>query len=418
MEITVLLTNFLQKEFLMKQHQSLLITLLTVTSLFAADSNLSEAVKHYQNSDFAKAIPGLAQAVNNEHDTQLNRNRLAQCKAAQALKGEDQEKLGQAIDHFVQSDQVYQPGSNGKVVAVSDQGFGDSIQLCYFLKMLNDHNKDQKISLHLAGIQKLLLPMLERAHVADTITTGELERTKHMRVIPLIGTVHPELVFAKKKPYLVPKEEALAKWKLPQRLNIATAWRSGDKPVLGGKMLYRDLPLRAIIDIAREADSNAHVYLVQGPPHHNIVTQSEYTNMCEEEKKKHRLNVIPDDYRKYVTQVPQENGREPNGAFEDTLAILSQCIYVGCDTVVPHMSGNVDTGQAVIILPPKNEDGTSNRDWRWGEGNLEQSQTEGETTPWYAADKVQVFELNLHNPNNLAPVVSLLQKWHKERQAK
>ncbi len=402
----------------MKQHATLVITLLTATSLFTADNKIGEAIKSYQNSKFSEAIPGLEQAVGEKQDTLINMSRLAQCKAAQALDNKDVEQLKNAIKLFIESDQVFQPGdSEGEEIVVSDQGFGDTIQWGYFLKELNKKLKELKIPeirLHLAGIQKLLKPILERSGVATQITTGQLDRDKHMYIKPLIGILTENHAFSAKHPYLIPKKEAIATWQKNidnKRLNIATAWRSGDKPVLGGRMLYRDLPLKTIIDLALEADPNAHIYLVQGPPH-TFVTKSEFDKMGEGDKQKHEFNVIPDNYTQYVTQVKEENG-----AFEDTLAVLSQCIYVGSDTVIPHISGNVKNGQAVIMLPPKNEDDTSNRDWRWGEGNPKQSQTEGETTPWYDGNKVRIFELNPHEPKNLAPVVSLLKQWHAQRQA-
>ena len=96
----------------MKQYPSLLITLLMVTGLFAADSNVSDAINHYQRSEFSKAIPGHKQAVKEEKDTLINMSRLAQCQAAQALSGKDEAKLVQAIKLFTESDQVYQPGDN------------------------------------------------------------------------------------------------------------------------------------------------------------------------------------------------------------------------------------------------------------------------------------------------------------------
>lgn len=404
-----------QKEFYMKNSLTkYAITLLVASSLYAADKSQNNFIKYYYDSDFSKAIPAI------EADIKLNQNRLAQCIGAEALKSKNIPQLAHALKLFVKSDRNYQKGNPKDLVAVSCEGFGDTVMLCSFLEALNKDRAKQGLppaTVHLDGIQQLLKPMMERSVPSAAFTTGQLDR-QGKEIIPLIGIINPERIFQPKGTYLQAKEDVVNHWKKKidtNRLNVATAWRSSDKPVLGGRMLYRDLPLKTIIDIARLADPKAHVYLVQGPPHHNIVVQSDFDKMSAEDQQKNHYNVIPEAYRQYVTQVALADGQEPNGAFEDTLALLKLCIYVGSDTVVPHMSGHVDNGQAIMILPPKSDDGTSQRDWRWATSDQDKSQ--GEVTHWYPANKLRLFEVNYNNMQELAPVVALLKQWHTARQA-
>lgn len=411
------------------------VTLLLSLQLFAADnntdSNLDKAMEAYRGSNFKDAAPGFKQAIKNKQDIKLNQTRLAQCLAAQAIEQQNKSKFDKASALFLEGDRFTQLSDDDKqIIAVAGEGFGDTVMFARLLQLLNIDRKKNglpEVALHLNGIQRLLLPMLQRSAVASTITIGDIKRDKNQTIIPLIGVVNPKHMFEGKhtKPYLVPRQDLVDQWKTelakhPGRLNVATAWISGrDRnnnpvPVLGGRILDRDLPVKTVIDIARAADPNAHVYLVQGPPHHNIVLQSDYDKMSADDKRKYNYNVIPDEYKNYVTHVLLPDGSEPDGAFEKILALLSQCIYVGSDTVTPHISGNLEGGQAIMVLPAA-KDGVSGRDWRWATVKTV-AQAEGETA-WYPADKVRMLEVNPHDAQAVAPVVALLKQWHTARQA-
>ena len=396
------------------------LTLLVAPTLVVAADEQSKSFEHYKRSEFDKAAPGFQSAIANGQDVKDNQCRLGQCWAARALKTNNIPLFNRSMRLLTISDPLYKKISK---VYVSNQGFGDSIMLAAALKQINEERRaegKEEIILHLDGPQRFLKPMLERSGVASTITTGDLKQHEGKSIIPLIAALKVKHTISPFQPYLVPKQEAVAHWqeKVAQHkgLKIATAWRSGSVPVLGGRTLDRDLPLKEVIDIALAADPNAHVFLVQGPPHHNIVTQSMFNKMNAEDKNKNRLNVIPDHYTKYITQVPLADGKEQHGSFEDTLALfaLHKCIYVGSDTVVPHMSAlvaNNNGNKAIMILPKK--DNTSCRDWRWKESpNV--SHAAGETAIWYSADKFRLFEINISDHKARSPIVQLLKEWHKE----
>lgn len=339
--------------------------------------------------------------------------RSAQHLAAQAIDMHDEQQLHDALQLLTQAHPL---SGNMRVVAVADEGFGDTIQFCYYLHEINKELQAKGIPcirLHLVGVQQALKPLLERSGFADLITTGQLQCNQGMIAIPLISVVNATKVFAQdKQPYLIPDAAVVAYWHERidhTRFNVVTKWRSGNKPVLGGNMLYRDIPLKMIIDIALQVDPRAHIYLIQSPPHHNIVTQSIFDTMHEQDKMQHGLNVIPDEYLHYVTQVPDSNGNDPHGPFEDSLALMTMCTYIGSDTVTAHMSGNVQGGKTIVLLPSAQAGTPSNRDWRWG--------TTGQCTPWYGHDRFRIIEIDLHDEQTLQPAVRIAQQWCQDRLA-
>lgn len=337
----------------------------------------------------------------------------AQQLAAQAIDTHNQKQLQDALQLFAQQHPLHH---SMHVTAVADAGFGDTIQFCYYLYEANKNLQAANIpciKLHLAGPQYVLQPLLERSGFAGLITTGTLQDAAHTIAVPLIGAVSAQAVFATdKQPYLVPDAQVVSYWQQQldhTRCNVVTKWRSGNKPVLGGNMLYRDIPLKMIIDIALQVDPRAHVYLIQCPPHHNIVTQTMFDAMNADEQLNNAFNVIPDEYLQYVTQVPDSAGKDPHGPFEDSLALMTMCTYIGSDTVTAHMSGNVQGGKAIMLLPTAQDGAPSNRDWRWG--------TTGEFTPWYNQDRFRIIEVDLHDEQTLQPAVHLAQQWHQTRVA-
>lgn len=413
------------------------LTLLMTSATHAADDQVKEKTpaEHYKNSEFKEAIPGFKSLVERAIDVQSNRCMLAQCEAAQALEymnnkivdglshtQDDQAAFNNAIKQLAQSNPHYHSLKKAQKVLLFNEGFGDTIQFMRDALTKNELRKKKgkpELVIHLAGAQALLKNIVLRAG-ATNVTTGDINQHSDKSVMPLISVAkHRQLFNNDQQPYLVPKPEAVAYWnnildKHDGEL-FAVACCSGKVAVLGGKILERDLDPVQILKIIHKTAKNPRILFVQGQPHHNIFSQSMFDAMNEEDKTAHKdCIVVPDKYYASIIQVAQSNGREPHGAFEDTLAILARkdVTYVGPDTVLPHIAGNAGA-RTIMILPPA-KDGNNPRDWRWMQGTQQtkpDTSLLGESTAWYPKHLFRLFQTDLSTKEGRRPIKEQLKVW-------
>lgn len=397
----------------------------------------SQAHRYYKTSKFKKAITGLmfiTPLYQDEKKEKESTIMLAECLAARALKEKNSFMFDFALNFFLKTglDQniLYNDQKQETTVDLALACNDYDIMLCNYIRPVNDilkKNDTSSITVHLDGKLEMLKPILERSIENTPFTVGTLNR-EHKSPAPLIGLVHRDFLFnswrrrkelLKPFQYLKPLDHVVNYWKEkidPRKLNIVAAWCSSNSPCSESskRTLKTNIPLKSIIDTALTVNPNTHLYLAQEKPHRYII-QSVFDTMSEEDQYKNRYSVIPDEYEKYVTDIAPD-GQEPHGAFEDTLALLQLAICISCDkTPIPHMSGNVPGGQCIMIIPSKNQDGTSNRDWLWTEGDPEGFKRDGEPTIWYSPDIFRIFELNLSDKQELAHVAALLKQWHTAR---
>lgn len=394
----------------MNKHNLFAITVLAATCCTYVFGRIQEeAIKHYQQAEYQKAIPLLQTIIQKDSETlkkeskkdkkeeiqkkiDLNQVRLAQSIAALAIdSGYNQKEIEELMEQF-----------DVKHLAIAHDGLGDTIQAAGKLKLINEERRRKglpDIGLHLPGFLWLLKEVLERAGVSSHITCDKHDgkpdvscNTTTTKLFNLVAVKTSETQFM---PYLVPKEE----FKPCKKNSFAICWRSGTAPVYGGRRLHRDLKVKDLIDAILKEIPDAHFYSVQGPPH-RIITESEYKKMTPEQQEKHALDVVPDSYAKYFTNITDEK------PFEDTINVLNTCIQIGCDTVNQHIAANLPNGKTIMIIPAAGKDGTSNRDWRWG--------TERETSAWYPKEKMRIFEIDTSNPKNFAKAIAILKEWLKK----
>jgi hypothetical protein len=252
----------------------------------------------------------------------------------------------------------------------------------------------------------------------NNITTGNIAQHAGKTILPFVGAIDPALVFnPKKTPYLKADSAAYAYWQQELKkhpgLKLVITWCSSDKPVLGGRILKRNLPLQTLIDIALQADSNAHIFLVQA--RHRIIVQSEFEHMNKDEANQNSYHVIDDKYMQHITPVILAGGTEKFGPFQSTLALFALgCIYLGADTVTPQIAGHAGA-HAAIVIPTNNDNTTSSRDWRWGHSN---KCSQGKFTVWYPENKVRIFEIDPCNKQETAPIIAFLKQCHEQQKSK
>lgn len=421
--------------------QSLLFiyfSLMIVPTIHAADNQLGNNKTphaYYKNSEFKNAIPGLRKLMTQEENTENNECMLAQCEAAQALEHinnnivtegthsrEDQTAFNNAVKKLAQNNIHYRFFNGAPKVILFNEGFGDTIM---FLRDALEKNRQRilknkpELIIHLGGAQALLKNIVLRTGAVN-ITTGDINQHTDKSIIPLINVAkHRKLFNNEQQPYLIPKPEAVEYWnkKLADHDGeiFAVACCSGKVAVLGGKILERDLDPVQILKIIHKVAKNPRILFVQGTPHHNIFSQSMFDAMNEQDKATHKDSiVVPDDYYSSIIQVAQPNGREMHGAFEDTLAILARkdIIYVGPDTVLPHIAGNA--GARAIMILPLAKDGNNPRDWRWMEGTQQVAPDKsllGESTAWYPRHQLQLFQTDLATKQGRKPIKEQLKIW-------
>lgn len=419
------------------------LALLIATTAHAADDTVEKKktpAECYKNSEFKEPIAGFRDLIEQGIDVQSNRCMLAQCQAAQALEyinnkvvdgipytQDDQVAFNNAINELAQSNPHYRFIKNAQKVILFNEGFGDTIQFMRDALTKNELRKNKgksELIFHLGGAQALLKNIVQRAGAVN-ITTGDISQHSDKSIIPLIKVAKKRKLFnAHQQPYLAPKPEAVEHVnnlldEHARRGNdgdiFAVACRSGKVAVLGGKILERDLDPVQILKIIHKTSKNPRIFFVQGQPHHNIFSQSLFDAMSQEDKAIHKDSiVVPDKYYKSIIQVTQPNGREPNGPFDTTLAVLARkdVTYVGPDTVLPHIAGNAGA-RTIMILPPA-KDGNNPRDWRWMEGMQRPTADKsllGESTAWYPEKLFRLFQTDLSTKEGRRPIKEQLKLW-------
>ncbi len=400
----------------MKQLLLYLLCLSSILPLSTADLEPEDlqALERYYASAFSDAIPGFQKAIANHINVQKNECRLAQCLAAQAIDLQNHNLLSQAIGLFTQSNNNFKASNSNEIVFVADEGLGDTIMWGYFLKVLQTKN-NRTYTLHLTNknSQTLLAPLLQQSDISN-ITTGNIAQHAGKNILPFVGAIVPDLVFVPEKlPYLKANAEAYAYWqqelKQHQGLKLVITWCSSDKPVLGGRTLKRNVPLSALINIALQADANAHIFLVQA--RHRIISQSEFNRMNKDEADKNNYHIIADTYMSHITPVILADDTERFGPFQSTLALFALgCVYLGADTVTPHIAGHAGAPAAIII--PSNNSSASSRDWRWGHNN---KCLKGKATVWYPENKVRIFEIDPSNEQEATSIIAFLKQCHEQQ---
>jgi Flp pilus assembly protein TadD len=238
---------------------------------------------------------------------------------------------------------------NGRKLLIhSEQGFGDTIQFCRYLKHIAESDIDFTVEL-----PERLLPLLTNLPTSDRhVAAGQNIRCDVQA--PLLSLPHlvgPAEPFCSPTPaYLSAEEGPIADWRgrLPsdRNLRVAFCWQGNPDYRADAN---RSIPLDAFSPIAALPDIQL-ISLQQGDATKDLARHSWGPN---------------------VTSLGNEI--DEDGAFVDSAAILSSVdLLITSDTAMAHLGGalGVETWLALAFVP----------DWRWG--------LSGADTAWYPSMKL------------------------------
>jgi tetratricopeptide (TPR) repeat protein len=236
-----------------------------------------------------------------------------------------------------------------RLLVHAEQGFGDTIQFCRYLKQLDD--LDGEIVFQ---VPTRLLPLMRRLPISAEITDSAKVAARCDFEVPLLSLPHfigpCEPYWPEYGDYLLPDADRIASWKNRlglnslgghNRLSIAIAWQ-GDPGYRADKT--RSIPLAAFGPLA-ELPGIQLISLQRGAG-------------CAQIKGfvgRDKLLALGEDI-------------DQDGAFLDSAAILANVdMMITSDTALAHLAGaaNVPVWIALSRTP----------DWRWG--------LQGEASGWY-----------------------------------
>jgi tetratricopeptide (TPR) repeat protein len=239
------------------------------------------------------------------------------------------------------------PLTGERLVLVTEQGLGDTINFCRFGPLLAARGFDVTI-LTKAALAPLLsaLPGVKIATSADQLA----QDPRPIRWLPLMSVagalgIRPQTVPAS-VPYLSAEPERIAAWAArlgAGRFKIGINWTSGHSDNL--HFLKRNIPLAAFAPLA--ALPNVQLFSLQKGPAANQIAQVAFRDKIE------LLDADPN---------PDAD------LFLDTAAAMTQLdLVITCDTSVAHLAGAL--ARPVFTLLPVVAD------WRWLLGR--------DDSPWY-----------------------------------
>ena len=311
-------------------------------------TNLGSALKDQGQLDEAEAILRGA-AVLDPDNVDLNWNlAIVLLTAGKYLEGWQAYEARRRLPGFAVNPQKTPPwpgtALNGKRLLVhAEQGVGDTIQFCRYLRCLPDNVDDVVFQ-----VPSRLVPLMGSVRANVTLTDKAASAHRCDVETPLLSLPHltgPADPFALETGcYLQPDAERLSNWR--ERLNghdgptIAICWQ-GNPDYRYDK--FRSIPLEEFAPLAVRADTR----LIS-------VQQGEGCAQIEEL-----------DWRDRIIHLGGEIDQE--SAFIDTAAILATVdLVITSDTVISHLAGalGVPVWVALSQVP----------DWRWG--------LTGTSTPW------------------------------------
>jgi tetratricopeptide (TPR) repeat protein len=240
-----------------------------------------------------------------------------------------------------------EPLRNERLVLISEQGIGDTLQFSRFAS----HLAARGLSVSLL-VMPAMAPLLSTLRGVEIITSVDdlAQNPKPIRWLPLMSVarvmkIEPGNVPAE-VPYLFADRTRVELWKRRlggDGLKIGIAWRGGISPRRMGNM--RSFPLSTLAPLAAIEGSRL-ISLQLGPGTEEIATV---------------------DFADRIEQFGEDfDGGE--GLLLDTAAVMSHLdVVVSCDTSIAHLAGAL-ARPVFIALPHFSE-------WRW--------LRERDDTPWY-----------------------------------
>ncbi len=454
MEITILLTNFLQKEFLVKQNPLIICTVLLTLACNAMDTDPKDLI---QKGQFAQAIPILREKFNPEDpfvDMRQEKERkilLAQALCAKSLQTGDPATYDEGRRLFALTDKHF--ADRTSKAATASEGLGDVFAMIYYWNMVNrERLKDGKepVDLFLEGYRsKLLKAIVERSKEAGDVINNPKLLEDYTKVAPLISLVKARYLIGKPKaPSIVPLPKTLKKWaaqinavRKKGKIPVAITWISGapdddgiEKKVLGGLSRQRSFGIAHLLTILKPVEDKVHLFVTQGPPdkiltkkeydvlpenkkirfqRNVVVTPTEFKNLSHSEQEQYKDCIIPtEQLEDFITPVADDDG-----PFEDTIAVHGLCpIALTSDTLNAWLPEAVKTGQSIdsqrtgiCIIPTDPSGEGSNVDWRH---MTDQSLQNGPSSRWH--DRVKTFEVDVHDKKRLATISVVLKTMVEE----
>jgi tetratricopeptide (TPR) repeat protein len=237
--------------------------------------------------------------------------------------------------------------ADGRILIVSEQGIGDTLQFMRYVKVLIDSGLDVSFCTH-----SFLHPLIATSGIAAKLLLPDQANAISDRPwIPLLSVPHVLGVSPANPistaPYIRPPDGCVARWgailAAEQRPIIGINWQGNPEAERSG-LRGRSLPLEALAPIASAREASL-LSLQKG---HG----SEQLDSC--------------SFRdRFVSIQEQVNDAWD---FEETAAIIANCdLVITSDTAVAHLAGGM--GKATWLLLQHVPD------WRWG--------LEGERSFWY-----------------------------------
>ncbi|MBO6948545.1 MAG: tetratricopeptide repeat protein [Rhodospirillales bacterium] len=236
--------------------------------------------------------------------------------------------------------------TNKKILVHAEQGFGDTIQFCRYLPILN-----RRGAAMIFECADALRPLIETLEGVDKIAAPDDTVAKADFHVPLLSL--PRLLGTTVEsipadiPYLFSPRDRLKKWQA-----MAETWPSGKK-----------------IGIAWRGSPDHPRDNVRSPGLQPFMTlMGEGVKLVSLQKDQAAFDLSGVDGAENIIDVTQEI-RD----FADTAALMMQLdAVISCDSAPLHLAGALGV-QTFAVLPHVAE-------WRWGEV--------GETTPWYPEMKL------------------------------
>ena len=238
-----------------------------------------------------------------------------------------------------------------QLLVVAEQGIGDIIQFCRYIKVLRSEGIE---------IRFCLDPKLHSLMRVSSIEEQPLNKNEAIKItdghwvplmsIPRILGVSPDKPITT-EPYIRASDNLIKKWKSVfsglKRPVIGINWKSNRKDI---HINDRDIPIRHFLEMIKK--TNATFVFLQ----RDILT-SELNEFSS-----HQIDL---EFQSEVTRMADSDDPED---FHEYAAIVTNCnLIITTDTTVAHLAASI--GKATWIFVPKSPN------WRWG--------LDGDKSFWY-----------------------------------
>jgi tetratricopeptide (TPR) repeat protein len=231
---------------------------------------------------------------------------------------------------------------NKTLLLHSEQGFGDSLQFCRFIRLLEPVAKKLVLWTR-PGLGRLISDNFNIAEYSENIFALP-DFDAHLSIMSIPHWFDPELSSLKdKRPYLTSLKNCGLNTSPEPRLKVGLVWGASDS---GFDYANKRIPLSQL----------SPVFTIPGISWHSLQVGSDCAELQNFERREELIDI----------------GQSLKDFSDTAAAVAEMDLVISCDTSVAHLAGAM--GKPLWVVLKKEPD------WRWG--------SDGETSPWYASARL------------------------------